>query len=148
MVLIWAIAAFLAADISLALVWYLLSEEDPNSPNYVPSDWKELVLANLGVSKGAAVPAQYIGVWKADNQTITFHPSGTFSRTETLPGSEELRLQSNGSIVAADPDYITVKTTTTERIRIGQAPQPGSEGWTLQINGEQFKKDVLQKDSL
>jgi hypothetical protein len=133
--------AFLAADIALAAVWYFAYDDDPNSTSYVPEDWKDLVLANLGISAPATVPVQFVGTWKTrNNDIVIFQPRGDFSYTETFPNSQEVRVQSTGRIYAADRDYITVKTTTLQRIRVNQAPERSSDGWSLALDGKQYKK--------
>lgn len=143
MILSLAIAAFLAADITLAVFWYLYSDDDPDSQTYVPSDWKQLVLANLGVASPQTVPAQYIGQWNdASGHQIVFRGRGEFSSLETAPGdAEDILLQSTGRVFAADPQYITVKTTTVQKFRVTEPPTRSEDGtWTLQLDGKTFKK--------
>lgn len=137
-----AIAAFIAADILLLGFWYLASEDNPDSPGYVPEDWKSLVLTNLGVSLPQTVPIQYVGEWESEaGERIVFAPRGHFNRTENFDGSSELKTQSSGSVFGADQSYITVKTTTTERIKVSKAPQQLKDGsWAVVLDDKIYRK--------
>lgn len=145
MILNFAIAAFILADVLLLGFWYLSSEEDENSASYVPSDWKHLVLSNLGISTPQTVPSQYIGEWKSsDGASVYFEPRGAFGRAEPFAGgdpSSPLKLQSSGTIFAADPESITVKTTTVERIKVSSPPTMAKDGsWEIILDGKTYKK--------
>lgn len=147
--MIWAIAAFLTADLVLALLYYFVSDDDPESATYVPSDWKDLVLVNLGLSRPSTAPPHFIGTWKAsDDETLVFHPQGKFNHTVTFSDTREMASQSVGIVSSSDPGYITVKTTTIERIRISSPPRKTESGWTVHLNGKEFTKTATAKESL
>lgn len=137
-----AIAAFIAADMALLGFWYFSSEEDPNSPSYVPSDWKHLVLANLGVSSPQLVPPQYVGTWESvTGDNVSFSPRGQFTQSQQFNGTSEVKVKSTGSVFSADEGYITVKTTTVERFKVSQPPTQQRDGnWTIELDGKTYTK--------
>jgi len=152
LILTMAIAGFLAADITIGAFWYLYQDDDddPNSPTYVPSDWKHLVLANLGLTSPPLVPVQYIGKWIDDaGGQVVFQSRGQFSNIETDPhNAEEVLVQANGRVFAADPEYITVKVTSVQKLRLNSPPTRSSDGfWTMQLDGKTYKK-TSQGESL
>lgn len=137
-----AIAAFIAADMALLGFWYFSSEDDSSSTSHVPSDWKQLVLTNLGFSSPQIVPPQYIGQWESANgDHITFAPRGQFTQTQQFDGTSEAKIQSTGSVFSAEEGYITVKTTTVERIKISQPPTQLRDGnWSIELDGKTYHK--------
>lgn len=129
------------ADLLLLGFWFLASEDDPSSPSYVPDDWKHLVLANLGIAQPVTVPAEYTGVWEgADGELFGFDSRGRFTHTEHFPHTSEVKIQSNGSVFSSEDGYVTVKTTTVERIKIDRPVQSVDGNWALVIDGKVYRK--------
>jgi hypothetical protein len=134
-------SAFLALNISMAMVWYF-SSDDPASENYLPPDWPHLVAANLGLGSATAAAPQLIGLWQEvdGGDTVSFGERGQYSSTHQAPGSDLVISQSQGQVLAAQDDYVTVKVTSTERIKIDNQPVSTPDGYFVRLNGKLFKR--------
>lgn len=137
-----AIAAFIAADILLGVMIYLTSEDDPSSPNYVPEDWKHLVLATLGVATPVVTPASFVGEWEeAAGGAIVLNQRGHFSSREYFPNTTDVKTHTTGTVFAFDGTHLVTKVTATERRRITKQPTKAADGsWTMEVDGKTYTK--------
>lgn len=138
-----ALAAFLVADILLFVLYMAAQDDDPSSPNYVPPDWKSLVMMNLGLQPPANVPSHLQGNWidEAGNNCISFKGMGKFDKTEFFEGTRDIKLQAQGTVISLDGQLLSVRSQTLENIRLGDKLVQNPDGsFSIDLDGKRYRR--------